>query len=128
MTETDRLAAPNPGSARQTVTLLVISQVFAMSIWFSVAAIIPALAKDIGVDTARLAILPTATQLGFVCGALLIDVTGLGDRVNSRLLFAISAFIVAAANATLLFIPALSLWPRFFRGELSAWPWRASTR
>jgi MFS family permease len=86
----------------RSVTLLVIAVVLALSLWFSAAAVLPGLAAAHGLTLAALAGLTTATQIGFVAGALTLAATGLPDRRDPRAVFAASAVLAAAANAVLL--------------------------
>nr|MCU0985346.1 MFS transporter [Acetobacteraceae bacterium] len=88
-----------------SLTLLVVAQVFGLSLWFSAAAVLPGLAAEAGVGLAALAGLTTATQIGFVIGALTLAATGLPDRVDPRRVFALSCLAAAAANAALLVLP-----------------------
>ncbi|WP_144187087.1 MFS transporter [Elioraea rosea] len=86
----------------RAVTLLVVAVVLALSLWFSAAAVMPGLAAEHGTTLAALAGLTTATQLGFVAGALSLAATGLPDRRDPRVVFAASAVVAAGANAGLL--------------------------
>lgn len=84
---------------------LILGQVLVLSLWFSAAAVLPGLAAAAGVAPGALAALSTATQLGFVAGALGLAVSGLPDRCDPRLVFAASAAIGALANLGLLLLP-----------------------
>jgi MFS family permease len=86
----------------RSLTLLVASQVLALSLWFSAAAVLPGLAAAHGMTLAALAGLTTATQAGFVAGALALAASGLSDRRDPRCVFALAAVVAAAANAALL--------------------------
>jgi MFS family permease len=88
----------------RSVTLLVIAVVLALSLWFSAAAVLPGLAAAHGLTLAALAGLTTATQIGFVAGALALAATGLPDRRDPRAVFAAAAVLAAAANAVLLVV------------------------
>lgn len=88
----------------RSLTLLALCQVGALSLWFSAAAIVPLLAVDFAVPPDRLAALTTATQLGFVVGALSFAAIGLPDRFDPRVVFAVSAVVAAFANAVLLVV------------------------
>ncbi len=87
------------------LTRLILGQVLVLSVWFSAAAVLPGLAASAGVAPGELAGLTTATQLGFVAGALALAATGLPDRLDPRRVFAASAMAAAAANAMLLALP-----------------------
>ncbi|MCU0984012.1 MAG: MFS transporter [Acetobacteraceae bacterium] len=88
----------------RSLALLVIAQVCGLSLWFSAAAVLPGLAAEAGTTLAALAGLTTATQIGFVSGALFLAATGLPDRVDPRLVFATACLAAAAANAALLVV------------------------
>ncbi|WP_291298755.1 MFS transporter [Elioraea sp.] len=88
----------------RSVTLLVAAVVLALSVWFSAAAVLPGLAAAHGLTLASLAGLTTATQVGFVAGALTLAATGLPDRRDPRVVFAASAVLAALANAALLVV------------------------
>ncbi|MEM6849986.1 MAG: MFS transporter, partial [Pseudomonadota bacterium] len=69
------------------------------------AAIVPSLAADFAIPPDQLAGLTTATQLGFVLGALASAAIGLPDRYDPRTVFAMSALVAAVANTALLLAP-----------------------
>ncbi len=100
--------AAAPGMRRSLISL-ILAEVMVMSLWFSAAAVLPALASESGLTVGELAGLSTAVQIGFVLGALVLAITGLPDRMNPRLLFAVSAMIAAGANLVLLVVPADTL-------------------
>jgi MFS family permease len=80
------------------LTLISLSQVLALSIWFAGAAALPALIDAGDVGPVRQAALTSAVQLGFVIGALTSAFTGLADRIAPQRLFAIGAVLAALAN------------------------------
>lgn len=86
----------------RSLILLVAAQVLGLSLWFSAAAVLPGLAAAHGTTLAALAGLTTATQAGFVAGALALAASGLADRRDPRRVFAVSALAAAAANAAVL--------------------------
>ena len=86
------------------VVRLALAQVFVLSLWFSVAAVLPGLADVHGLAISDLAHLSTATQLGFVLGALTLAFTGLADRVDPRRVFVVATLFAATANLALLYI------------------------
>ncbi|WP_343563730.1 MFS transporter [Kiloniella sp. b19] len=97
------------------LTGLIAAQVFALSVWFSSSAILPELAVEQGLLLSSLSHLATATQAGFVLGALVLAFTGLPDRLDPRRLFASSAFLAAFANLGLLVFPADGVWATLSR-------------
>lgn len=94
-----------------------------MSLWFSSAAVLPDMAREGLLDAARQAYLSSAVQAGFVTGALCIAATGIADRLDPRMVFAVSALVAAGGNAGLLFAPVggdLAIAIRFATGALLA--------
>ena len=84
--------------ARRSIALLILAQVACLSLWFAAVAVLPALAAAHGLAAGDLAPLSTATQAGFVLGALALAISGLPDRLDPRRLFAAAAALGAAAN------------------------------
>ncbi len=82
-----------------------------MSLWFSASAVAPALKAEWGLTDGAAAWLTLAVQLGFVAGTLVSALGNLPDVFSTRRLFAVSAWLGAAANA------GLALWAR---GPVSA--------
>ena len=79
---------------------LAVAELLGMTLWFSASAVVPTLEKDWGLSSASSAWLTMSVQIGFVAGTLLSATLNLPDMVNSRRLFAVSAFLGAATNAT----------------------------
>jgi MFS family permease len=95
-------------SARRQLWLVAAVQVLAMSVWFSTAAVVPALRADWGLSSQDASWLTTAVQLGFVAGALASATLNLADRLAPSRLIAVSA---ALAGATNLLVPLLAEGP-----------------
>jgi len=91
---------PSPPERWRALTLLAIAELLAMSLWFSASAITPALRSEWGLSDTQVSWLTIAVQLGFVCGTLLSAFLNLPDIISPRYVFAASAFVGAAANAT----------------------------
>lgn len=89
----------------RSIFLLLFAQVAVLSLWFSAASILPALAAANDINVADLAGLSAATQIGFVGGALVLAVSGLPDRVRPQRLFAVFALIASIANLALFLLP-----------------------
>ena len=70
-----------------------------MSLWFSGSAVVPALAHEWNLSGEQVSWIAIAVQLGFVAGTLLSATLNLPDIITTRHLFAVSAFLGAAANA-----------------------------
>jgi MFS family permease len=84
------------------ITAITLSQVLAMTLWFSATATIPALAAEYGLTRAMASWLTGAVQAGFVVGTLISAVLGLADRLDERRFFAFCAVTAAAANLALI--------------------------
>jgi MFS family permease len=70
-----------------------------MALWFSGSAVVPALEKEWTLSGSQVSWIAIAVQLGFVAGTLLSATLNLPDIITTRHLFAVSAFLGAAANA-----------------------------
>ncbi|HEY4162632.1 MAG TPA: MFS transporter [Dongiaceae bacterium] len=88
------------------LTVLVLAQILALSLWFSATATIPALRREFALDNFTAALMTSAVQAGFVAGTLASAFLGLADRLEPRRLFAASALLAAVANALILALPA----------------------
>ena len=87
-----------------SITVIALSQVAAMSLWFSASAVLPALTAEFHLSAFTQAALTSAVQLGFVVGCVVSALLGLADRIDPRRMFAASAVLGAVANAGLLVI------------------------
>lgn len=88
------------------VTLLGFAQVFALSVWFSASAVVPDLKGNYGLSGWHASMFTSAVSIGFVFGTLISATLTLADRYPPSKLFAVCAFLGAAANgAILLFEP-----------------------
>lgn len=96
------LRPPNGAGRRLSVFLIIVCQIAAMTLWFSVSAAVPSLIQAGALQTDTAAALTAAVQLGFVVGTLLSAATGLADRFDPRWLFALAALLGAGLNALLL--------------------------
>ena len=83
------------------IALLAISQLLAMTLWFSATAVLPALTRAWELGPSGQAWLTASVQIGFVVGALGSALLNLPDRIAPRRLVAISATLGAAANLVL---------------------------
>ena len=89
-----------PSSARWfALALLSLAELLGMSLWFSGAAVIPALRGEWHLTDSAVSWLTIAVQLGFVCGTLISAILNLPDVIKVRNLFALAAFLGAASNA-----------------------------
>jgi MFS family permease len=90
-----------------------------MALWFSGSAVVPALEKEWSLSDSQVSWIAIAVQLGFVAGTLLSATLNLPDIITTRHLFAVSAFLGAAANAIFgLYVhdPSTAILVRFLTG------------
>src|SRR5215212_5183109 len=82
----------------RTLLLLALAELLGMSVWFSASAVVPALTQAWSLDPSGRAWLTISVQAGFVVGAFLSALLNLADRLPTRHLFAISAWLAALAT------------------------------
>jgi len=93
---------PTAQARTRSITLLIISEIAAMSLWFVSAAILGDMSREFELSAGLQAAMSAAVQGGFVIGALLSAVLGLADRFEPRYVLALFAVLAAIANALLL--------------------------
>jgi MFS family permease len=86
----------------RSLTLLMLAEVAAMSLWFVSAAVLPDMLQEAAVSPGRQAALSSGVQAGFVVGALGSAFLGLADRFDPRRVFATAAISAGLINAVLL--------------------------
>src|SRR5687768_17945041 len=114
--------AQTPGRWR-ALTLLAAAELLGMALWFSGSAVVPALDREWNLTDSQVSWIAIAVQLGFVAGTLLSATLNLPDIISSRHLFAVSAFLGAAANAIFgLYVhdPGTAIVMRFLTGVFLA--------
>lgn len=84
------------------MTLLVLAEVAAMSLWFVSSAILVDLQNEVTLDALQSAMLVSGVAAGFVVGALVVATFGIADRFDPRKVFALSAIVAAIANLLML--------------------------
>jgi len=89
--------------------LLSMAELLAMSVWFTASAIGPELQLRWGLSGSEVGWLTTVVQLGFVAGTAVAALLNLADIVPSRVYFATTALLAAAANGLLLLAPGFSM-------------------
>lgn len=117
-----RTGHPQPGKWR-TLLLLALAELLGMAVWFSASAVVPALASEWHLDESGRALLTISVQGGFVVGAFGSAVLNLSDRLSTRWLFAVSAWLAAIATALIPLTASsidLALVFRFLTGLLLA--------
>lgn len=85
-----------------SISLLLVAEVAAMSLWFVSAAVLPDMLRESSLSPFRQAALSSGVQAGFVVGAVVSALLGLADRYDPRRVFAVSALCAGLANASLL--------------------------
>src|SRR5678816_4692147 len=93
------MISSNPGRWR-ALTLLATAELLGMALWFSGSAVVPALSVEWRLSPSQISWLAIAVQLGFVAGTLISATLNLPDIISTRHLFAVSAFLGAALNAS----------------------------
>ncbi|MEJ2710810.1 MAG: MFS transporter, partial [Anaerolineales bacterium] len=117
--EAKQIAQPALAGKWSVLLLLSFAELLAMGTWFSASAVVPALSSAWGLQDAGRAWLTMSVQIGFVTGSLISALLNLADRLPTRRLFAVSAFLAALATGLIPLLagslaPALVL--RFLTG------------
>jgi len=102
-----------------TLLVLALAELLGMSVWLSASAVVPTLKTVWQLDESGQAWLTISVQLGFVVGAFGSALLNLGDRVPTRWLFSISAWLAALATVLIPIAatgPELALPLRFLTG------------
>ena len=81
-----------------------LSELFALSLWFSASVIAPELIEIWNLSPTSEAWLSASVPIGFVIGALFSSYFGFADRFNPRKVFATSVFLGAIWNALLILV------------------------
>lgn len=102
------LATRPPQSKSAALTLLILCEVLALSLWFSSTAVIPSLKADYGLDDASASLISSMVSVGFVIGTLISAIFGLADRLPPVRFFAGASVVAAAANAAIIFVDPTS--------------------
>jgi MFS family permease len=89
---------------RRALTIIALSQLLVLTLWFSASAVSPSLEAEWGLTTGQASWLTLAVQIGFVIGALVSAIVNLSDIVNARTLFLVATLLASAANASLLLL------------------------
>ena len=87
---------------KRSITLLIVAESAAMSLWFVSAAILPDMSRETNLSDGVKAAMSAAVQGGFVIGALVSAVLGLADRFDPRHVLALFAVLAAVVNALML--------------------------
>ena len=106
-----------------SIVLLLIAEVLVLALWFSSAAVLPDMIREVPVSSLRQAMLTSSVQAGFAVGAILYAVFGVADRFDPRRVFLLSAAGAGLFNAALLVVPIggdAAIAARFLSGALLA--------
>ncbi|MCC7016584.1 MAG: MFS transporter [Rhodospirillales bacterium] len=98
----DRDPPSAPAGKWLSVVLLTACVVLALSLWFSVSAVVPTLRAARDLSDSQAAWLASSVSLGFVAGTLASALLNLADRLEPRRFFMAAALTAAAANAAIL--------------------------
>jgi MFS family permease len=101
------------------VVVIIVSQLFSISLWFSANSAADDLARLWGLTPADIGWLTNAVQAGFIAGTLLFAFSGLADRYPASRIFAVCSVLGAIFNGLFaLFSTGLdtALWFRFAVG------------
>ena len=107
----------------RALALLATAELLSMSLWFSGAAVLPALKLEWTLSESSAGWLTIAVQLGFVVGTLLSAFLNLPDVLSPKYLVAGAAVLGAAANGAFGYFaegPALGITLRFLTGMFLA--------
>ncbi|MBA3766944.1 MAG: MFS transporter [Acidobacteria bacterium] len=111
---------PPPHSGRwRALALLAVAELFCMSLWFGVSAVVPLLRAEWQLSEASADWLTLAVQLGFVAGTLLSALLNLPDILSARKLVAVAALCGALTNALFALLahePGMGITLRFLTG------------
>jgi MFS family permease len=103
----------------RNLSLLSLSVLFSMALWFSASALVPQLTIEWGLTSGQQSWMTMSVQIGFVVGALVSAILNLADRISPPKLIGTSALLGAVFNAAIpLFSsgPELALLLRFLTG------------
>ncbi len=87
-----------------SIALLVLSTVFALSVWFSSAAILPIISHEFDLSPGWGALAGSSVAIGFVFGTLTSAIFGLSDRLAPRRFFMLCCFIAALSNLAMVWV------------------------
>ncbi|MBA3805003.1 MAG: MFS transporter, partial [Acidobacteria bacterium] len=110
---------PQHSARWRALALLAVAELFGMSLWFGVSAVVPLLRAEWQLSEASADWLTLAVQLGFVVGTLVSALLNLPDILSARKLVAVAALCGALTNALfalLAYEPGMGITLRFLTG------------
>lgn len=99
------MTTDTPPQKFRVLSLLILAEVLAMSLWFVSAAVLVEMDNEVTLGESAKAALSSAVQAGFVVGALVVAISGVADRLDPRVVFAFSICAAGLANLCLLWAP-----------------------
>lgn len=88
---------------KEILMWVTIAEVLAMSLWFSASAVSSTLTAVMDLSPIETPLITSSVQIGFVAGALISATLGLQDRLNSRIIFTVSAGFASFFNFLFVF-------------------------
>ena len=88
------------------LSMIVVAQFFATSLWFAANAVVQDLAQEYGLGDTYLAHITSAVQVGFIVGTLFFAVFTIADRFSPSKVFFISALLAASLNVSIVWLAA----------------------
>ena len=101
------------------ISILSISALLAIGLWFSASAVLPQLSEEWGLNDSQKAWMTMSVQIGFVIGAMLSAITNISDRVSVRKLFTLSTLFASLFNVAIPLLnpnPEIAIFLRFMTG------------
>ncbi|MBU2713816.1 MFS transporter [Zooshikella harenae] len=98
-----------------SIGILILCEVFALTLWFSATAIVPILRSEYQLGDWQASLFSSGVAVGFVIGTLVSALLGLSDRFDPRRFFSVSALVAAACNGSILLVDPTSWWVIFCR-------------
>lgn len=85
-------------NCRSAIVLITFAQLFATSLWFSANSAAFDLMQHWHIGVREIGWLTNAVQAGFICGTLMIAITGIADRFPASRIFSCAAILGALFN------------------------------
>ena len=104
-------ARPLDAARGRSLLCIILAQLFALCLWFSATAIVPALRLEAGLDDVTASLFTSAVQAGFVLGTLTFGLLGIADRFDGRHVFVLCTLVAAGANLLILVVDIRSPLP-----------------
>ncbi|WP_219821778.1 MFS transporter [Sneathiella aquimaris] len=92
----------------RSVALLSIAQIFALSLWFSATALIPALKEEFTIGDFHASLFSSSVAIGFVIGTFISALFSIADRFPPKQIFTISVLVASLSNISILLLDPLS--------------------